>query len=77
MKIVEEVHGDNLMLVGTEQKSMLNFCIFEFLGLACNDSGSQSLKSQSKAVLNTYGCGSCGPCGLIKLLMHICSKRKP
>eukprot|EP00957_Ditylum_brightwellii_P039670 3001126-Ditylum_brightwellii.AAC.1 len=51
--IVEEVHGATLILEGDE-KNVLNFCTFDFLDLACDDNGSKSVKSQSKAVLNTY-----------------------
>jgi len=61
--IVEEVHGATLILAGKEKKSVLNFCTFDFLGLACDDDGDDSVKAQSKEALTTYGCGSCGPRG--------------
>eukprot|EP00957_Ditylum_brightwellii_P125585 9572630-Ditylum_brightwellii.AAC.1 len=39
-----------------------------FLGLECTYHGSQSIKSQSKVALNTYGCDSCGPCGFYRAI---------
>lgn len=38
---------------------LLNFSSFDFLGL----SNSEELKEASRAALNRYGCGSCGPRG--------------
>ena len=38
---------------------VLNLCTFDFLGMSQN----ASVKAASKAALEVYGCGSCGPRG--------------
>ena len=41
------------------KNEVLNLCTFDFLGMSQN----LAVKAASKAALEVYGCGSCGPRG--------------